>query len=171
MDGRDAPLRRADVVIVDADTAEMLTGTLPSGEQSGLRVSGELERRIHTRYTVLMLSDTKGIFLSDNKYHEMLLPFDVSEVDRSGADDSFISALTYDYATRIKAGGRDIGHAKNYGEGVASVIDSEGKRIIDECYAKAKAMIEEHIDVLHKCSDLLIQKEKIGQEEFEQLFE
>ena len=95
-------LRRADVVIVDADTAEMLTGTLPSGEQSGLRVSGELERRIHTRYTVLMLSDTKGIFLSDNKYHEMLLPFDVSEVDRSGADDSFISALTYDYATRVK---------------------------------------------------------------------
>ena len=82
----------------------MLTGTLPSGEQSGLRVSGELERRIHTRYTVLMLSDTKGIFLSDNKYHEMLLPFDVSEVDRSGADDSFISALTYDYATRVKAG-------------------------------------------------------------------
>ena len=67
--------------------------------------------------------------------------------------------------------GRDIGHAKNYGEGVASVIDSEVKRIIDECYAKAKAMIEEHIDVLHKCSDLLIQKEKIGQEEFEQLFE
>lgn len=107
-------LRRADVVIVDADTAEMLTGTLPSGEQSGLRVSGELERRIHTRYTVLMLSDTKGIFLSDNKYHEMLLPFDVSEVDRSGADDSFISALTYDYATRVKAGGRDIGHACTY---------------------------------------------------------
>ncbi len=67
--------------------------------------------------------------------------------------------------------GRDIGHAKNYGEGVASVIDSEVKRIIDECYAKAKAMIEEHIDVLHKCSDLLVQKEKIGQEEFEQLFE
>ena len=67
--------------------------------------------------------------------------------------------------------GRDIGHAKNYGEGVASVIDSEVKRIIDECYEKAKAMIEEHIDVLHKCSDLLIQKEKIGQEEFEQLFE
>ena len=67
--------------------------------------------------------------------------------------------------------GRDIGHAKNYGEGVASVIDGEVKRIIDECYAKAKAMIEEHIDVLHKCSDLLIQKEKIGQEEFEQLFE
>ena len=51
------------------------------------------------------------------------------------------------------------------------MIDSEVKRIIDECYAKAKAMIEEHIDVLHKCSDLLIQKEKIGQEEFEQLFE
>lgn len=67
--------------------------------------------------------------------------------------------------------GRDIGHAKSYGENVATVIDSEVKRIIDECYEKAKAMIEEHIDVLHKCSDLLIEKEKIGQAEFEQLFE
>ena len=66
--------------------------------------------------------------------------------------------------------GRDLGHTKNYGEEVASVIDSEVKRIIDECYAKAKAMILEHQDVLHKCTELLMEKEKIGQEEFEQLF-
>ena len=66
--------------------------------------------------------------------------------------------------------GRDLGHTKNYGEEVASVIDSEVKRIIDECYAKAKAMILEHQNVLHKCTELLMEKEKIGQEEFEQLF-
>ncbi|MEG0687927.1 MAG: ATP-dependent zinc metalloprotease FtsH, partial [Hungatella sp.] len=67
--------------------------------------------------------------------------------------------------------GRDLAHTKSYGEGVATAIDSEVKRIIDECYAKAKAMIEEHLPVLHKCTKLLIEKEKIGQEEFERLFE
>ena len=66
--------------------------------------------------------------------------------------------------------GRELGHAKSYGEQVASVIDSEVKRIIDECYAKAKGIIEEHVDVLHKCTELLMEKEKIGQEEFEALF-
>ena len=66
--------------------------------------------------------------------------------------------------------GREIGHAKSYGEQVATVIDSEVKRIIDECYDKAKAMIQENMDVLHKCTELLMEKEKIGQEEFEQLF-
>ncbi|MEG0369235.1 MAG: ATP-dependent zinc metalloprotease FtsH [Hungatella sp.] len=67
--------------------------------------------------------------------------------------------------------GRDLAHTKSYGEGVATAIDSEVKRIIDECYAKAKVMIEEHLPVLHKCTKLLIEKEKIGQEEFERLFE
>ncbi len=66
--------------------------------------------------------------------------------------------------------GRDLGHTKNYGEKVAALIDSEVKRIIDECYGKAKAMIQEHVAVLHKCTELLMEKEKIGQEEFEQLF-
>ncbi len=66
--------------------------------------------------------------------------------------------------------GRELAHAKNYGEQVTSVIDSEVKRIIDECYARAKGIIEEHMDVLHKCTELLMEKEKIGQEEFEQLF-
>ena len=66
--------------------------------------------------------------------------------------------------------GRELAHAKNYGEQVASVIDSEVKRIIDECYAKAKEIIEEHMDVLHRCTALLMEKEKIGQEEFEALF-
>lgn len=66
--------------------------------------------------------------------------------------------------------GRELAHAKSYGEQVTSVIDSEVKRIIDECYAKSKAIIEGHMDVLHKCTEILMEKEKIGQEEFEQLF-
>ena len=66
--------------------------------------------------------------------------------------------------------GRDFGHTKGYGEEVASMIDSEVKRIIDECYEKAKAIIEQHRDVLESCTSLLMEKEKIGQEEFESLF-
>ena len=66
--------------------------------------------------------------------------------------------------------GRDLAHAKSYGEAVATVIDEEVKRIIDECYQKAKAIIMEHEGVLHSCSQLLLVKEKIGQEEFEKLF-
>ena len=66
--------------------------------------------------------------------------------------------------------GRDMGHTHSYGEQTASAIDEEVKRIIDECYGKARAMIEEHMDVLHKCAGLLLQKEKINQEEFETLF-
>ncbi|MGN0159492.1 MAG: ATP-dependent zinc metalloprotease FtsH [Brotaphodocola sp.] len=67
--------------------------------------------------------------------------------------------------------GRDLAHAKSYSEGVASVIDDEVKRIIDECYQKAKEMILEHRTVLDACCKLLMEKEKIGQDEFEALFE
>ena len=66
--------------------------------------------------------------------------------------------------------GRDLAHTRSYGERVASDIDSEVKRIIDECYAKAKQIILDHEDILHKCAALLIEKEKIGQEEFDHLF-
>lgn len=66
--------------------------------------------------------------------------------------------------------GRDLAQTRSYGESVATVIDDEVKRIIDECYAKAKAIIEEHVHVLHSCCNLLIEQEKIGQEEFEALF-
>ena len=66
--------------------------------------------------------------------------------------------------------GRDLAHTKSYGNEVADTIDSEVKRIIDECYQKAKKIIGEHLAVLHACADLLIEKEKIGQEEFEALF-
>ena len=67
--------------------------------------------------------------------------------------------------------GRDLAHARSYGESVATAIDSEVKRIIDECYEKAKKIILDHENVLHKCCELLLEKEKISQDEFEALFE
>ena len=66
--------------------------------------------------------------------------------------------------------GRDLAHTKSYGNEIADVNDEEVKRIVDECYTKAKNIILEHEDVLHSCAALLIEKEKIGQEEFEALF-
>ena len=68
--------------------------------------------------------------------------------------------------------GRDFGHtSRGYGEKVAGTIDEEVKRIIDECYAKAKRILEEHQDVLESCAQLLLEKEKITRSEFEALFE
>ena len=67
--------------------------------------------------------------------------------------------------------GRDFGHVRTYSDEVTASIDEEVKRIIDECYDKAKAIIQEHRDVLESCTALLIEKEKIGQEEFEALFQ
>lgn len=81
-----------------------------------------------------------------------------------------VGMISYDSDDEVFIG-RDLAHTKSYGEDVASAIDSEVKRIIDECYGKAKAIIEEHVTVLHRCTELLIEKEKIGQDEFESLFE
>lgn len=68
--------------------------------------------------------------------------------------------------------GRDLAHtSRGYGESMATVIDSEVKRIIDECYSRARPIIKEHEDVLHACANLLLEKEKITREEFEALFE
>ena len=67
--------------------------------------------------------------------------------------------------------GRDLAHTRGYGEGVATVIDQEVKRIIDECYAKARQIITENRSVLDACAKLLLEKEKISQKEFEALFE
>ncbi len=66
--------------------------------------------------------------------------------------------------------GRDLAHSRGFSESMAAVIDEEVKRLIDEAHTKATAIIKEHIDVLHRCAALLIEKEKIGQEEFEALF-
>ena len=67
--------------------------------------------------------------------------------------------------------GRDLGHTRGYSENVAARIDSEVKRILDECSNKARQMIRENEDVLYRCADLLLEKEKIGRSEFEALFE
>lgn len=67
--------------------------------------------------------------------------------------------------------GRDLGHTRNYSENVAKTIDAEVKSIIDDCYAKAKQLLNDNLEVLHKCADLLIEKDRIGKEEFEALFQ
>ena len=67
--------------------------------------------------------------------------------------------------------GRDLAHAKSHSEAVSGEIDREVKAIIDDCYEKAKAIILEQEDVLHRCAELLLQKEKINRTEFEALFD
>ncbi len=66
--------------------------------------------------------------------------------------------------------GRDLAHAKNHSEAVSGEIDKEVKSIIDDCYKKAEEIIKQHMDVLHSCAALLLEKEKINREEFEALF-
>lgn len=66
--------------------------------------------------------------------------------------------------------GRDLAHTRAYGEEIASLIDEEVKRIVDESHEKAREMITAHMDVLHASAKLLVEKEKIGREEFEALF-
>ncbi len=66
--------------------------------------------------------------------------------------------------------GRDLGHARAFGENVATTIDEEVKSIIEYCYSEAKKVIEANMDVLHKCAELLLEKEKIDGEEFDALF-
>ena len=67
--------------------------------------------------------------------------------------------------------GRDLAHGRSYAEETASKIDNEVRRIVDECYKNARTIIDEHRDVLERCAKLLIEKEKITQEEFETLFQ
>lgn len=81
-----------------------------------------------------------------------------------------IGLINYDSDDEEVFIGRDLAHTRAYGEAVASIIDEEVKRIIDEAHAKAREMVAEHEKVLHDCAQLLIQKEKIGREEFEALF-
>lgn len=66
--------------------------------------------------------------------------------------------------------GRDLAHPKSHSEAIAGDIDKEVKQIIDECYQKAKAVIQEHSNILESCAELLLEKEKITREEFEALF-
>ena len=91
-------------------------------------------------------------------------------VTKYGMSDN-IGLICYDNDDDEVFIGRDLAHARGYSEGVASAIDQEIKRIIDESYAKAKQMIMDHRDVLDACANLLLEKEKISQKEFEALFD
>ena len=82
-----------------------------------------------------------------------------------------LGLINFDYDSDDVFIGRDIGHtSRGYGEKVAGTIDEEVKRIIDECYLKARALIQEYHPVLEKCAQLLLEKEKITRSEFEALF-
>lgn len=91
-------------------------------------------------------------------------------VTRYGFSDN-IGVINYDEDDNEVFIGRDLAHAKNHSEAIAGEIDNEVKAIIDDCYKKAKEIILKHENVLHSCAKLLLEKEKIGREEFEALFE
>ena len=91
-------------------------------------------------------------------------------VTRYGMSDN-IGVINYDDDDDEVFIGRDLAHAKGHSEVVSGEIDREVKAIIDDCYEKAKAMILEQEDVLHRCAELLLQKEKINRAEFEALFD
>ena len=90
-------------------------------------------------------------------------------VTRYGMSDN-IGVICYDDDDDEVFIGRDLAHAKAHSEAISGEIDKEVKAIIDDCYAKAKAIILENEGVLHSCAKLLLEKEKIGREEFEGLF-
>ncbi len=90
-------------------------------------------------------------------------------VTRYGMSEN-IGVINYDSDDDEVFIGRDLAHTKSHSELVAGEIDKEVRNIIDDCYGKAKTIIVEHLDVLHKCAELLLEKEKIGRAEFEALF-
>jgi cell division protease FtsH len=90
-------------------------------------------------------------------------------VTRFGMSDN-IGVICYDDDNGEVFIGRDLAHAKSHSEAVAAEIDREVKSIVDDCYVKAKAIITEHMDILHSCAKLLLEKEKVTREEFEALF-
>ncbi len=82
-----------------------------------------------------------------------------------------IGVINYDENDNEVFIGRDLAHPRSHSETIAGVIDMEVKAIVDECYDKAKEIILKYEEVLHKCAQLLLEKEKIGRDEFEALFE
>ena len=92
-----------------------------------------------------------------------------SMVMKYGMSDK-VGLISYDDESDEVFIGRDLAHTRGYGENVATLIDSEVKRIIDECYQKAADILKTNEDVLRRCAELLLEKEKIGREEFEALF-
>ena len=67
--------------------------------------------------------------------------------------------------------GRDWGHARNYGEGVAATIDQEVNRIVTDAYREAKRLLQENMEMLHATAKLLVEKEKVTGDEFRSLFD
>lgn len=90
-------------------------------------------------------------------------------VTRYGMSEN-IGVINYDEEGEDVFIGRDLAHARNHSELVAGQIDAEVKAIVDDCYAKAKDIILENEEILHKCADLLLEKERITMTEFEKLF-
>lgn len=90
-------------------------------------------------------------------------------VTRYGMSDN-IGVINYDDDDEEVFIGRDLAHAKSHSELISGEIDKEVKGIIGDCYARAKAIIAEHESILHRCAELLLQKEKITRDEFEGLF-
>ena len=90
-------------------------------------------------------------------------------VTRFGMSEN-IGVINYDEEGDDVFIGRDLAHTRSHSEAIACKIDEEVKAIVDDCYAKAKEIIMENEDVLHKCADLLLEKERITMEEFEALF-
>ena len=82
-----------------------------------------------------------------------------------------VGLINYDNDEEEVFIGRDLAHTRGYGEGVATKIDEEVKRIIDECYTRAQSVIADNREVLEKCAALLLEKEKINRSEFEALFD
>ena len=93
-----------------------------------------------------------------------------SMVTKYGFSDK-LGLINYDDESDDVFIGRDLAHSKGYGENTASVIDEEVREIVDTCYKKAKEIIEDHMEQLHASAALLMEKEKIGREEFESLFD
>ncbi len=91
-------------------------------------------------------------------------------VTKYGFSDN-IGVINYDEEDSEVFIGRDLAHPRSHSETVAGQIDIEVKAIVDDCYRKAKGIIHEHEKILHACAELLLEKEKIGREEFEALFE
>ena len=91
-------------------------------------------------------------------------------VTRYGMSEN-IGVISYEQDEEAVFIGRDLAHAKSHSEAISGEIDREVKSIIDDCYSKATQIIKDHEEVLHKCAQLLLEKERINREEFEALFE
>ena len=91
-------------------------------------------------------------------------------VTRYGMSEN-IGVLNYDDDDNEVFIGRDLAHPRSHSEYIIGEIDKEVKSIVDDCYTKAKQMLMDNRDVLERCAQLLLEKEKIGKEEFEALFE